>query len=91
LVSLEPSTLVLSAFKPAEDGDGAIVRVLNPTDDATDAELRFGVAVADVSAIRLDEQVVDKQAVDDPVQRDGDVVRIGVPPHALRSVRVRWS
>jgi mannosylglycerate hydrolase len=85
LLTLEPPTLVLSAFKPAEDGDGAIVRVLNPTDDDTDATLSFGLPIAEASAVRLDET-----PTGEPVHQSGDAVRIGVPQRALRSVRVRW-
>ena len=86
LLTLEPSTLLLSALKPAEDGDGAVVRVLNPTDDPAEALLRFGLPIREFEAVSLDET-----AADEIVHRDGDVLRIGVPPHALRSVRVRWS
>ncbi|MFL6239839.1 MAG: glycosyl hydrolase-related protein [Actinomycetes bacterium] len=86
LLALEPSWLVLSAFKPAEDADGAIVRVLNPSDDPAQAELRVGVAFSDVSAVRLDETPTPH-----PVARADDTVRFDVPPHALRSIRVRWS
>jgi mannosylglycerate hydrolase len=86
LLALEPATLLLSTFKPAENADGAVVRVLNPSDDATTAELTFGLPISDVSAVRLDET-----ATTDDVQRDGNVVRLAVPPHALRSVRVHWS
>jgi alpha-mannosidase len=86
LLTIEPSTLLLSAFKPAEDGDGCILRILNPADAETAAVVRFGVAVDDAVAVRLDET-----PVDEPVQRDGDELRIGIPAHALRSIRVCWS
>jgi alpha-mannosidase/mannosylglycerate hydrolase len=84
LLSLSPGALVLSACKPAEDGDGFVVRVLNPTDEPHEAVLSFGIDVGAVGAVRLDESPVDQ-----PVAQDGDAVRFPVPPHALRSVRVR--
>jgi alpha-mannosidase len=86
LLGLTPATLVLSALKPAEDGDGAVVRVLNPTDEPVDAQLSFGLPVASATVIRLDEEPADWVLV-----RDNDVVQIVVPPHGLRSVRVHWS
>jgi alpha-mannosidase len=88
-LTLQPHTLLLSAFKPAEDGDGAIVRVLNPTDDAATAELQFGVPVASLEMVRLDETRGETSVGD--VGRDGDHAQFVVPPHALRSIRVRWS
>jgi mannosylglycerate hydrolase len=81
LVSLEPRELVLSALKPAERSDGFVVRVLNPTDDAQTAVVRFGFDVTSASGVRLDEE---------PASHDvtvaGRELRFEVPPHALRSV-----
>jgi alpha-mannosidase len=79
MLELDSERCELSACKPAEDGDGIIVRVLNPTDEPDQAHLRFGFAVDDVAPVRLDEQPVDQ----------GDPRT--VPPHALRTVRIRPS
>jgi mannosylglycerate hydrolase len=81
LLAVEPSSLVLSALKPAEDGDGMVVRLLNPTDVAQIAVLRPGFPVRSASPVRLDEE-----PAPDAVTLDGGVVRFDVPPHALRSV-----
>jgi mannosylglycerate hydrolase len=84
LLALEPPALVLSAVKPAEDGAGVVVRVLNPTDEVAAAVLRFGFPVRTVEAIRLDET-----PCDDAVALEGPDARFAVPPHGLRSLRVR--
>ncbi|HSQ00929.1 MAG TPA: glycosyl hydrolase-related protein, partial [Candidatus Dormibacteraeota bacterium] len=55
LLSLVRNGVVLSAVKPAEDGDGIVVRVLNPTDDPLDAQLTIGVPIVSVESVRLDE------------------------------------
>ncbi len=81
LLAVEPSSLVLSALKPAEDGDGIVVRLLNPTDAAQTAVLRPGFPVRSASAVRLDEE-----PAPDAVTLVGGVVRFDVPRHALRSV-----
>ena len=83
LLTLDGHGLVLSALKPAEDGDGMIVRILNPTNEAVEATARFAMDLERATAARLDEQ-----PSDDLVVRDGRVVRTSVPPHALRSWRV---
>lgn len=83
LVSLLPRALVLSACKPADDGDGIVVRVLNPTDDDHEAALALGFPVRDVVACRLDET-----AERGDVVRDANLVRFPVPAHALRTVRI---
>src|SRR5262249_2310835 len=84
LLALATPALVLSAVKPAEDGDGIVVRVLNPTDSARTAELRPGFRVSAAQAVRLDEELAT-----DAILVDGDRVRFAVPAHALRSVLLR--
>jgi alpha-mannosidase len=83
LVALDDGPLVLSALKPAEDGGGIVVRCWNPTASAVSACLRLGFAVASASAVALDETPIAGL-----VGLDGDVVRVEVPPYALRSVRL---
>jgi len=83
LLALAPRTLVLSALKPAESGPGLVVRVLNPTGAACEAELRLGLPFERAEAVRLDET-----PCAGPLTRDGDTLRFPVPPHALRSVRI---
>jgi alpha-mannosidase/mannosylglycerate hydrolase len=83
VVSLEPASLVLSALKPAEEGDGAVVRVLNPTDVAVDAVVRFGVPIRSAYACRLDED-----PGDDAVDAVAGEVRFPIGAHALRTVKV---
>ena len=81
LLELAPRDLVLSAVKPAGDGTGVVVRVLNPTDHTLRAQLRLGRPPRSVSAIRLDETPADH----DISVVDG-VLAFDVPAHALRSV-----
>ncbi|MDX2166561.1 MAG: glycosyl hydrolase-related protein [Deltaproteobacteria bacterium] len=76
----------LSACKPAEDGDGVIIRLLNAADVVRPAALRLGLPIASVESVRLDET-----PDGDAVRRDGDTLHLTVGPHALRSLRVRFA
>jgi alpha-mannosidase len=84
LVALDAPGLLLSALKPAEDGDGIVVRVLNPTDTAGEASLRLGFPVRSAAAVRLDESPAAHA-----VHVDARRIRFEVPSHAMRSVRLR--
>jgi hypothetical protein len=86
LLELDARRCVLSTCKPAQDGDGTVVRVLNPTAEAEDVTLRFGIDVRRAHPVRLDEQPDDFS-----VEHFGRDVRFHVPPHALRTVRLTFG
>jgi alpha-mannosidase len=86
LLELDSRRCVLSACKPAQDGDGVVVRVLNPTDASEPARLRFGLDVRRVDPVGLDEEPGEHV-----VSHHGREVELPVPPHALRSVRVSFG
>jgi mannosylglycerate hydrolase len=83
VVAIEPAELVLSALKPAQDGDAIILRVLNPTDADVGAVVRLGVPFSSARACRLDET-----ETDDVVDASAGAVRFPVGAHALRTVRI---
>ena len=82
MLTLSPGAIVLSALKPAERGDGIVLRVLNPTDEVVEAVVDLGFAVSAVRPVRLDEGPAD----DGEVALEGDRIRLTVEPHRLRSV-----
>lgn len=83
LVRIEPRAILLSALKPADDAEGMIVRVLNPTGTAHTAHLVVGLPFEHAEGVRLDESPTET-----PLAVAGNTVSIDVPPRALRSVRV---
>jgi mannosylglycerate hydrolase len=83
LVGLAPVALVLSALKPAERGDGCVLRVLNPTAAPQRAEITLGFSVGAVTSVRLDETPDDGE-----VERTASGIAFPVGPHQLRSLRL---
>jgi 2-O-(6-phospho-alpha-D-mannosyl)-D-glycerate hydrolase len=83
LLTIEPREILLTAMKPAEDREGIIVRLLNPTDAPVEARLQAGFPLARVEGVRLDEQPAAM-----PIAVEGESISLTVPPHALRSLRV---
>jgi mannosylglycerate hydrolase len=83
LVTIEPTQLLLSALKPAEAGEGLVVRVLNPTDEPIDARIALGLDASKAEIVRLDETPTSVE-----VQLDGRTLRFAAPPRALVSVLI---
>ncbi len=90
LLALEADAAVLSALKPAEDGDGLVARVLNPTDVPDEVALLWGLPIAEALAVRLDEGPEEEGGATIRTI-EANAVQLVVPPHALRSVRVRLA
>jgi mannosylglycerate hydrolase len=55
-IELEGEGLVLSTIKPAEEGDGVVIRCFNGTSHAVQGTLRFGRPRARAVRVRADEQ-----------------------------------
>ena len=74
LLEVSPREIVVSALKPADDGDGAILRLLNPGDQPQRAVLRFGFPLASAHPVQLDET-----PGNGPVALEGRVLELDVP------------
>jgi hypothetical protein len=83
LLRITPRDVVLSALKPAETGQGIVLRLLNPTDAPIEATVQLSLPVREALAIRLDETPLGRVAV------ERGELRIEVRPHALSSVLLR--
>jgi len=85
-LAISPKTLVLSAFKEAEDGDGFIVRVYNPSKQEINGTIRFDLPVRDVFEAKLNEQCIE------PVEVERErVVRIVAKPSEIVTLRLKLS
>ncbi len=80
---MEPPALLLSALKPAEDGEGLVLRLSNPTGVPQEARVTLGIPFQEARPLRLDEEPSGH-----PITREGATLRFPVPPHALRTVRI---
>ena len=84
LLEVSPREILVTALKPAADGPGMILRLLNPTDAPVLARIALGFPVSEVVPVRLDETPA---AAALPV--DGGRAEMLLPAHALYSVWLR--
>lgn len=86
LVALTDPGTVLSAVKPAEDGEGLIVRVYSIVDRPTTTELRTLVPFAEAVEVDLAERHIRLLHAGGAAQS----LELTVPPQGIVSVRLRW-
>jgi alpha-mannosidase len=84
--ALEGEGLVFSALKPAEDGNGAIMRCYSVRGHPVAGRLRLGRALARATMCRADETSVGELALSD----GGRTVRFTAPALGMVSVRLEW-
>lgn len=85
-LSFEPRQLVLSAVKEAEDGEGTVVRVYNPTDQEISGVLRFAQAFREAWIAGLDEEKKERA-----VCPDAHTVSFHLSRYGIMTVRVLWK
>jgi mannosylglycerate hydrolase len=86
LLQIRPRALLLTTVKPADDGEGIVLRVLNPTAESLIAEVVFGLPLSSARFVRLDESPADGAPA-----RDGSTLRFPVGAHALCTVRAAFD
>jgi mannosylglycerate hydrolase len=87
MLHLHSEALLLSAFKPAETGQGCIVRLLNPTSSQATGEIELGWDVHSVQHVSLDERTV---LADVPLL-DAHRFTVTLAPHKLHTLRLQWA
>ncbi|QIG40961.1 hypothetical protein G5T42_17015 [Microbacterium sp. 4R-513] len=77
---------IVTAFKPADDGEGAVLRLANPSPHARTARLRLGPGLG-ATAVRFDETALDGTL---GAYAEGmfSTIDIALPAQATASVRV---
>lgn len=83
LLEIEPRQILLSALKPPEEGEGLILRLLNPSDREIKACIKTGFPLNRVIPIRIDEN-----SAEHTLSVKENIIEIPVPPHALRSLLI---
>ncbi|HOE66730.1 MAG TPA: glycoside hydrolase family 38 C-terminal domain-containing protein [Candidatus Hydrogenedentes bacterium] len=84
-LSLRKGAVVVTAIKPADDGDGGIIRFWNPGGAALHDEVRFSVPLREARSCNLNEE----PGAPITLNPTGSLP-VTVPAYGLASVRFRW-
>ncbi len=84
LLEIGPAPLRLEAFKQRDEGEGFVVRLLNPLDCPLRARLGTSLPVSHWRRLRLDETALDPEV--EPI--DDRAIEFEVGPHALVTVEL---
>jgi mannosylglycerate hydrolase len=85
VITTSPSALRLTALKPADEGDGLVLRVLNDSDQPTEAIVRVNLPVSRIVETDLLEQPV---AGGRPCRVDGQTTRFPMQPYEFVTFRL---
>jgi mannosylglycerate hydrolase len=78
---IEPAdTLMISALKQSEDGQGIVLRVWNTSSDTLDAKIKTSLPVIKAAKVRMDET-----KLEDLSGQDG-TIRLEILPHKIESI-----
>ena len=83
ILTIEPKSLRLSAFKETEDGEGFLVRVYNPSDQKITAFIRLNFILNKVYLTNLNEIILDELKI-----YDGNKIRLPVKPWEIVSIKL---
>jgi alpha-mannosidase len=86
-VALEPAAWVLTALKPAESGEGIVVRFYNSSAAAVSGRVEFGLPVDEVTPVNLLEEPVDLPGM----RAEGCAVWLDVPGKRIVTLRVVFA
>ena len=83
MVKINPSSLILSAFKVAEDGNGVILRFYNIADSEVTGSIRLGWIPNKVETANLAEN-----SIETPVNIEKNEIRIKAKPHEVITIKL---
>jgi mannosylglycerate hydrolase len=89
-IRLEGAGLVFSSMKPAEEGDGLVLRCYNARPAATAGRWRLGRSAARAVRVRADESALEELSLEElSLEGGGRAVPFHAGPHEIVSVLVR--
>ena len=85
-LSVEGDRVVMTALKPPQEGEGWLVRLLNPTDEPAEAMLIAHARLSGAELVTLAEEAQAEFELENPEQ-----VHLTLEPHKITTLRLRFQ
>jgi alpha-mannosidase len=85
-LSVEGDRVVMTALKPPQEGEGWLVRLLNPTDEPAEATLIAHARLSGAELVTLAEEAQAEFELENPEQ-----VHLTLEPHKITTLRLRFQ
>jgi alpha-mannosidase len=89
LVSATPTTVILSTLKKAEDGEALLVRLFDPSGQATTARVTFNAALLGKIRDAVEVDLLERPLAASSAKVKGNTVSVALPARGIATVLVR--
>jgi alpha-mannosidase len=84
MVRVEPAKIIVTAFKPSEDGEGYILRLYNPYREGIDVEIELGFKASKV----IETDIIELKKLTE-IAKDIDKVKLYVKPFEIKTLFIK--
>jgi alpha-mannosidase len=91
LVEILPAAVIVSGLKKAEEGNGLVLRLFNPTDRAVAAKLKLNSSLLPKPSKAVESDLMERPMAKSAARLAGNTVSVNVPGRGIVSVRVEFS
>lgn len=82
----EPAKIILSAFKPAENGNGYTLRLYNPYSEKIEAEIKLGFKASRV----IETDIIELNEVT-KIAENTDIIKLNMKPFEVKTIIIECS
>ena len=87
-VSVNPSNVLISGLKKAEDSDELILRLYETDGKAVEAEVRIDPSLVKPDSAALETDILERPIPNSTARLDGDTLKVSVPAFGIVTVRI---
>jgi alpha-mannosidase len=87
-VSVNPSNVLLSGIKKAEDGDELVLRLYETDGEAVEAQVRMDPSLVRPGSAAVETDILERPIPKSTAKMEGDTLKVSVPAFGIVTVRI---